>query len=80
MQNKVRLLSLLFSVIAAAACAGLAIYLAVVALSGFVRLSSVPGAAITIGFVCSLLGAWVAISAGDKWRVRGRHSAKDPLQ
>jgi len=72
MQNQVRLLSPLFSVFAAAACLGLAIYLAVVALPGFVRLSSVPGAAVAIGLVCSLVGTWVAISAGHGWWRRAR--------
>ena len=80
MQIQVRLLAFLISVFAAAACMGLAIYLAVVALPGFVRLSSVPGAAITIGFVCSLIGAWVAISEGHKRWGRGRNSAKDSMR
>ena len=80
MQNQVRLLPLLLSVLAAVACVALAIYLALVALPGFVRLSSVPGAAVTIGFICSLVGTWVAISAGHKCWVRGRNSAKDAVR
>ena len=77
MQNPVRLLPLLFSVLAAAACVGLAIYLAALAIPGFVRLSSVPGAAVTIGLLCSFVGTWVAISAGhSSWR-RGQDSPKD---
>ena len=80
MQNQVRLLPLLISVVATAACGGLAIYLAVLALSGFVRLSSVPGAAVMIGLLCSLVGVWVAISTGRGQWGRGRKSAKDPEQ
>ena len=80
MQNKVRLLPLLISVFAAATCVGLAIYLAVIALPGFVRLSSVPGAAVMIGLICSLIGTWVAISAGHRWWGRSRSSAKDPMR
>jgi membrane protein implicated in regulation of membrane protease activity len=77
MQNQVRILPLLIAIFAAAACLGLAIYLAAVALPAFVRLSSVPGAAVTIGLVCSLVGTWVAISAGRRsWR-RDRNSANE---
>jgi hypothetical protein len=64
MQNQVQLLLLLLSIVAAVACVGLAIYLAVLALPGFVRLSSIPGVAIMIGLVCSLVGAWIAVSTG----------------
>jgi membrane protein implicated in regulation of membrane protease activity len=78
MQAKPQLLPLLLSVLAASICIGLAVYLARGALPGIVRLSSVPGAATTIGFVCSLIGAWVAISAGQKsWR-RARDRENDP--
>lgn len=80
MQRQVRLLPLLISVFAAAVCVGLAIYLAVVALPGLVRLSSVPGAAVVIGLFCSLVGTWVAISAGYGWWGHDRHSAKDPVR
>jgi hypothetical protein len=80
MQNQFRLLPLLLSVFAAAACLGLAIYLAALAIPGFVRLSSVPGVAVTIGMLCSLVGTWVAISAGHRWWVRGRNSAKDAMR
>ena len=66
MQHHVRLLALLLSVVAAAACVSLAIYLAVLALPGFVRLSGVPGAAVMIGLLCSIVGAWVAISSGHR--------------
>lgn len=80
MQNQVRLLPLLISVSAAAACGGLAIYLAVLALPGFVRLSGVPGAAVMIGLLCSLVGVWVAISTGQRWWGRGQKPAKDPVR
>ena len=80
MQIQVRLLPLLLSVLAAAACVGLAIYLAVLALPGFVRLSTVPGAAVMIGLLCSFVGTWVAISSGRRSWARGRHSAKNPVR
>lgn len=80
MQNQIRLLPLLIAIFAAAICVGLAIYLAVVALPGLVRLSSVPGAAVLLGLFCSLIGAWVAISAGYRWRGHGRTSTKGPVR
>lgn len=57
MQNQVRLFPLLFSVLAAAACLGLSIYLAVIALPGFVRLFSVPGARSKVGERCDAIAS-----------------------